>query len=79
MSTSAAPTADARVAWFAQECRRNGVRIDACVRSAERAGDQEMAAFFRRAQPGSRAHGRSNAMTVAPADTCVVARLTPPF
>jgi hypothetical protein len=51
MSTTAArDTIDARTAWFARECERNGVRIEACVRSAERVGDREMAAFFRRAQ-----------------------------
>jgi hypothetical protein len=41
---------DSSISGFARECRRNGVRIEACVRSAERAGDWEMAAFFRRAQ-----------------------------
>jgi hypothetical protein len=50
MSTTAAPTIDARIAWFAQECRRNGVRIERHIQAVERAGDREMAAFFRRAQ-----------------------------
>jgi hypothetical protein len=45
-----APGVDARITWFVQECRRNGVRIEGYVRSAERIGDREMAAFFRRAQ-----------------------------
>lgn len=51
MRTVAAPTPgiDARVTWFVQECTRNGVRIEGYVRSAERIGDREMAAFFRRA------------------------------
>jgi hypothetical protein len=47
---AAATGADPRVAWFARECQRNGVSIGAYVQSAERAGDREMAAFFRRAQ-----------------------------
>ena len=52
MSVIAASTADAEssVAWFATECRRNGVRIERHIESAERAGDPEMAEFFRRAQ-----------------------------
>ena len=52
MSVIAASTGDAEssVAWFATECRRNGVRIERHIESAERAGDPEMAEFFRRAQ-----------------------------
>jgi hypothetical protein len=52
MSTIAVATTDAdpRIAWFAHECTRNGVRVETCVQSAERAGDREMAAFFRRVQ-----------------------------
>jgi hypothetical protein len=52
MAVIAASTADAEssVAWFATECRRNGVRIERHIESAERAGDPEMAEFFRRAQ-----------------------------
>jgi hypothetical protein len=52
MSVIAASTADAEssVARFATECRRNGVRIERHIESAERAGDPEMAEFFRRAQ-----------------------------
>jgi hypothetical protein len=50
MSTIAAPIADARIAWFAQECQRNGVRIERHIQAAERARDFEMAEFFRRAQ-----------------------------
>ena len=47
---AAATAANPQIEWFARECRRNGVRIEAYVQSAERAGDREMAAFFRQAQ-----------------------------
>jgi hypothetical protein len=36
--------------WFAEQCQNNHVRIEALIRSAERARDPDMAAFFRRAQ-----------------------------
>jgi hypothetical protein len=38
------------MAWFVRQRERNGVRIEACVRSAENVGDREMAECFRRAQ-----------------------------
>jgi hypothetical protein len=52
MSTIAVATTntDPRIAWFAHECERNGVRIETRLQSAEHAGDRDMAAFFRRAQ-----------------------------
>ena len=41
---------DPNLVWFAEQCQTNHVRIDALIRSAERAHDADMAAFFRRAQ-----------------------------
>jgi hypothetical protein len=38
------------VVWFAEECRRNGIRVESCIWRAERAGDSQLAEFFRRAQ-----------------------------
>jgi hypothetical protein len=35
--------------WFAEECLNNGVRLGSYVRAAERAGDSQLAEFFRRA------------------------------
>jgi hypothetical protein len=40
---------DSAVIWFVEECQRNGVRPESCVRLAEAAGDPEFAEFFRRA------------------------------
>jgi hypothetical protein len=41
---------DPNLVWFAEQCQNNHVRIDALIRSAERARDPDMAAFFRRAE-----------------------------
>jgi hypothetical protein len=62
MSTIAVAITDAdpRIAWFAHECKRNGVRIETCVQSAERAADREMAAFFRRVQRAHKAEGTTS-------------------
>ncbi len=40
---------DSNIIWFAEECLNNGVRLERYVRAAERAGDQPLADFFRRA------------------------------
>ena len=40
---------DSNIIWFAEECLNNGVRLESYVRTAERAGDWQLAAFFRRA------------------------------
>jgi hypothetical protein len=41
---------DAGAIWFAKECRRNGVRLESCIRRAQLAGDSELVQFFRRSQ-----------------------------
>jgi hypothetical protein len=41
---------DPNIVWFAGECRRNHVKIEALVGHAERIRDLDLAAFFRRAQ-----------------------------
>ena len=44
---------DPNIIWFAEECQRNHVRVEALVSHAERVGDSELVAFFRRAQAAS--------------------------
>jgi hypothetical protein len=44
---------DSNIVWFARQCASNDVRLESLVRSAERAGDTELADFFRRAQAES--------------------------
>jgi hypothetical protein len=46
---------DSNVLWFAEQCRTNDVGLESLIKSAERAGDQPLADFFRRAlQAGGR-------------------------
>ena len=40
---------DAGLMWFTEECMTNGAPLESYVEHAERLGDREMAAFFRRA------------------------------
>jgi hypothetical protein len=45
---------DYNIIWFTEQCLGNVLRLDMYVQDAERAGDQELAEFFRRAQHASR-------------------------
>jgi hypothetical protein len=45
---------DYNVIWFTQSCLENALRLETYIRDAERAGDTELADFFRRAQGESR-------------------------
>lgn len=40
---------NADLMWFTQECMTNGAPLESYVEHAERIGDPELAAFFRRA------------------------------
>lgn len=40
--------------WFTEACMSNALRLEIYCRDAERAGDTELAEFFRRAQNESR-------------------------
>jgi len=51
---------DPNLIWFAAECRRNHVRVEALIGRAERARDPELADFFRRAQAVSDKLARAN-------------------
>jgi hypothetical protein len=48
------PDKDYNIIWFTETCLSNVLRLDTYTRDAERAGDNELADFFRRAQSESR-------------------------
>ena len=41
---------DYNIIWFTEQCLSNTLRLDQYIQDAERAGDEELAEFFRRAQ-----------------------------
>ncbi|HXR30434.1 MAG TPA: hypothetical protein VN752_04785 [Solirubrobacterales bacterium] len=45
---------DYNVIWFVEQCLSNVLRLDTYIEDADRAGDSELADFFRRAQEASR-------------------------
>jgi hypothetical protein len=45
---------DYNIIWFVEACLSNALRLDTYITDAERAGDNELAEFFRRAQGESR-------------------------
>lgn len=47
------PDKDYNVIWFVEQCLSNVLRLETYVQDAERAGDDALADFFRRAQSAS--------------------------
>ncbi|SDL84881.1 hypothetical protein SAMN04488074_1142 [Lentzea albidocapillata subsp. violacea] len=45
---------DYNIIWFVEACLSNALRLETYVQDAERAGDSDLAEFFRRAQGESR-------------------------
>ena len=45
---------DYNIIWFVEACLDNALRLETYVADAERAGDDELVRFFRRAQDESR-------------------------
>jgi hypothetical protein len=45
---------DYNIVWFVEQCLSNVFRLEIYIADAERAGDSELAEFFRRAQGESR-------------------------
>ena len=45
---------DYNIIWFVEACLSNALRLESYIQDAERAGDNELAEFFRRAQGESR-------------------------
>ena len=45
---------DYNIIWFTETCLSNALRLELYIKDAERAGDDELAGFFRKAQLESR-------------------------
>ncbi|MEP9382384.1 hypothetical protein [Nocardioides sp. KR10-350] len=45
---------DYNIIWFTEACLSNALRLENYIEDAERAGDSELADFFRKAQSDSR-------------------------
>jgi hypothetical protein len=45
---------DYNVIWFVEQCLSNVLRLETYIQDAERANDNDLASFFRRAQEASR-------------------------
>jgi hypothetical protein len=45
---------DYNIIWFVEACLSNALRLETYIQDAERAGDTELADFFKRAQGESR-------------------------
>ncbi|MGB8962313.1 MAG: hypothetical protein WCC38_10200 [Pseudonocardiaceae bacterium] len=45
---------DYNIIWFTEKCLKNVLRLQTYIEDADRAGDSELAEFFRRAQDESR-------------------------
>jgi hypothetical protein len=45
---------DYDIIWFTEACLSNALRLETYIQDAERAGDTELAMFFRKAQAESR-------------------------
>ena len=48
---------DYNLIWFTEACLSNALRLETYIQDAERAGDSELAEFFRKAQADSRKGG----------------------
>jgi hypothetical protein len=48
------PDKDYNVIWFVEQCLSNVLRLETYVQDAQRAGDDELVDFFRRAQSASK-------------------------
>jgi hypothetical protein len=53
-SVTGTPDKDYNIIWFTEQCLSNVLRLEEYIQDADRAGDTELAEFFRRAQGESR-------------------------
>jgi hypothetical protein len=56
---------DYNIIWFTEQSLSNALRLETYVADAERAGDTELASFFRRAQDASRRGGEEGKKLLA--------------
>jgi hypothetical protein len=51
------PDKDYNIIWFTEQSLSNALRLETYIQDAERAGDNELADFFRKAQAESKKGG----------------------
>ena len=56
---------DYNIIWFTEQALSNALRLETYIGDAERAGDTELAEFFRRAQDASRRGGEEGKKLLA--------------
>ena len=56
---------DYNIIWFTEACLSNALRLETYIQDAERAGDSELAEFFRKAQADSRKGGEQGKALLA--------------
>ena len=56
---------DYNIIWFTENCLSNALRLEVFIGDAERAGDTELAEFFRKAQAESRKGGEQGKQLLA--------------
>jgi hypothetical protein len=56
---------DYNIVWFTEQSLSNALRLETYIADAERAGDTELAEFFRRAQDASRRGGEEGKKLLA--------------
>jgi len=56
---------DYNLIWFTEACLSNALRLETYIQDAERDGDNELTAFFRRAQAESRKGGEQGKQLLA--------------
>jgi hypothetical protein len=59
------PDKDYNIIWFTEASLSNALRMETYIKDAERAGDQELAEFFRKAQAESRKGGEQGKQLLA--------------
>ena len=56
---------DYNIIWFTERCLSNALRLEIYIKDAERAGDDELVEFFRKAQTESRKGAEQGKMLLA--------------
>ncbi|HEY0638264.1 MAG TPA: hypothetical protein VGD67_11510 [Pseudonocardiaceae bacterium] len=56
---------DYNIIWFVEACLSNALRLETYIADAQRAGDNELADFFRKAQNESRKGGEQGKALLA--------------
>jgi hypothetical protein len=59
------PDKDYNIIWYTEACLSNALRLEQYIADAERAGDQQLADFFRKAQSDSRKGGEMGKQMLA--------------